>query len=97
MRGDRRRVEPARRGDVTANRDVHVDDLAVSVDSAVRIAPHAGDLDIGLVDEASSPDGMSAWSCRVDQQRCKSLHPAVQRDVIDRDAAFCEEFFQISV
>lgn len=60
VRGDRRREEPARRSDVTRGRDVHVDDLAVSVDGAVHVAPHAGNLDIGVVDEPAPADGMTA-------------------------------------
>ena len=40
---------------------------------------------------------MTARSRRVDQQRREPLHPPVQRDVIHLDAAFCEEFFQVSV
>jgi hypothetical protein len=34
---------------------------------------------------------------RVDQQRCEPLHPPVDRDMIDSDAAFGEQFFDVSV
>ena len=33
------------------------------------------DLDVGLIDEPASADGMAARSRRVDQQRCEPLHP----------------------
>jgi hypothetical protein len=97
MHGDRDHGERARRGDITPGRDEHVDDLAVSVDSSVHVASHAGNFDIGLVDEPAPPDGMAKGSRRVDQQRCEPLHPAVQREVVDLDAAFPEQFFQVSV
>ena len=51
MPGDRGHEERARRSDITPDRDEHVNDLAVSVDSAVHIAPHADDFDVCLVDE----------------------------------------------
>ncbi len=84
-------------GDVAPGRDVHVNDLAVSVDCPVNVAPHSGNFDVGLVDEPASADGVAARPRRVDQQRCEPLHPAVQRDVIDCDAAFGEQFLQVSV
>ena len=75
---------------------MHVDDLAVSVDGPVHVAPHAGNLHVGLVDEPASPDGMTAGPRGVDQQGCEPLHPAMQRDVIHHlDAAFGEEFLQV--
>ena len=81
MRGDRIGEQRARRGGVTSDRDVHVDDPAVAVDSAIHVPPHAGDVDVGLIDERASADGMAARSRRVDQQRCEPLHPV--DDVID--------------
>jgi hypothetical protein len=38
-----------------------------------------------------------ARSCRVDQQRSKPLHPAIDTHVVDRDAAFGEQLFNVSV
>ena len=97
MTGDRCGEERARRGNIATARDVDVDDLAVSVDGAVHVPPHAGHVDVGLVDEPASPDSVAARSRRVDDQRCEPLHPAVNRDVVHRDAAFGEQFFQVSV
>ena len=45
-------------------------------------------------ERARRGDATPARHGRVDQPRCESLHPPVQRDVIDRDATFCEEFLQ---
>jgi hypothetical protein len=72
MSGDRRGEERARRSDVPTDRDEHVDHLAVSVESAVHVAPHAGNLDVRLVNEPALADSMAARSRRVDQQRCEA-------------------------
>jgi hypothetical protein len=86
MRVDRGREERSRRCDVVPFRDEHVDDLAVVVDGPVNVPPHAGDFDVGLIDEPPQPDRMPARSGRmparsgrVDQQRCEVLHPPIQR------------------
>jgi hypothetical protein len=94
MSDESRREEPGRRGDVSANRDVHLDDGAASVDSALHGAPHTGNLDVGLVEPATS-DHMWARSRRVDQQPCESLHPAVQPDVIDLNTTLSAQFLEV--
>ena len=40
---------------------------------------------------------MSAWACRLDDERREALHPPVDGDVINLDTAFSQEFFDISV
>ena len=79
---DRSAEELARRGNIATGRDVDVDDLAVSVDSAIHVAPHTSDLDVGLVHEPASPDGMSARSRRVYQPRCELMRPGSRRDLV---------------
>jgi hypothetical protein len=48
--------------------DIHVDHLALLVHRPVDIAPHSGDLDIGLLDEPPIPRQMPGRRGRVDQQ-----------------------------
>ena len=52
--------------DAMSFRDVHVDHLAMLVDSAVDVLPDSGDFDVGLICEPAVRDTVSAWSCRVD-------------------------------
>jgi IS6 family transposase len=91
------REEAAGRSDVATLRHEDVDDLAVFVDGAVDVAPRARDLHVSLVDEPASPDGVTAWSRRVDQRRREALHPPVQGDVIHVDPALSEELLEIAV
>ncbi len=79
------------------SRDQHVDDLAVLVDRAIDVAPYACDLDVRLIGKPASPDGVAAWSRRVDEQRREALHPAEKRDVIDVDAPLGKELLEVSV
>ena len=94
---DRIREEPARSDAVAAFRHVQVDDPAMVIDGAVDLVPHARRLHIGLVDEPVVTDGISVRVSCVDQYRCEALHPSEQRDVINLDTAFGEEFFEIAV
>jgi hypothetical protein len=77
--------------------DEHVDDLAELVDGAVHVPPLAGDLDVGLVDPPAGTDHVPARRCGVNQQRREALHPAVDADVVDLDAAFGEQLFDVAV
>jgi hypothetical protein len=43
------------------------------IDRPVDVAPHAGDFDVGLVDEPPRPHDMATWACRVDEQRREPL------------------------
>jgi hypothetical protein len=70
--------------------DEHVNDLAELVDRAVHVAPPAGDLHIGLIHEPAIPDQVAAGSGGVGQQRREPLHPPVDGDVVDLDAALDE-------
>ena len=94
---DRAAEEPARGDGVAALRHVHVDDLTMVIDGAVDVTPHAPHLHIGFVDEPDAADGIWERVGRVDQDRGEALHPAMQGDVINGDAALDEEFFQIAV
>ena len=80
---------------VASRRDEDVDDLAVLVERPVHVAPDAGDLDVGLVDEPSVPHHMAAGSRGLDEQRREMLNPPIDGDVVDIDAAFREEFFDV--
>jgi hypothetical protein len=97
VRGTRGRERPAGRNDVAALRHEDIDDLAVLVDGAVDVAPDARDLHVGLVYEPARSDGVAAWSRRFDRHRGEALHPPKQGDVINVDAALCQELLQIAV
>ena len=94
---DRAGEEPARGDGVASLRHVYVDDLAMLVDGAVGVTPHAGHLDVGFVDVPAAADVIAARVGRVDQDRSEALHPTEQRDVINADTPFGEEFFEITI
>jgi hypothetical protein len=48
-------VKALRNTGIATSRDQDVDDLPVLYDRPVEVGPAAGDLDVGLVDEARSP------------------------------------------
>src|SRR5207253_8562317 len=87
--------EPPRRSARAVRRHVHVDDLAVLVDGPVDVTSPAGDFHVGFVDKPPAADRVSARPGRVDQQWGEALHPPVQRDVVDVDAALREELFEV--
>jgi len=97
VRGQRSGEERARGGDVSALRQVHVDDLALLVDRPVDVGPDAGDLDVGLVDEPAVPRQVPSRPGCVDQQRREALHPAIEGDVIDLDAPLGEQLLEVPV
>ena len=84
-------------GDVGASGDENVDDLAVFVDRPLHVAPHAGDFDVSLIDEAPPADRMPTRSRRVDEQWRETLNPPKQRHVIDIDAALGEELLEVAI
>ena len=67
------------------------------VHGSVHVPPHPGHLDVGLIDEPSVADTVTARPCRLDDQRGEALYPPVDGDVIDVDAAFGEKFFDVAV
>ena len=67
------------------------------VDRAVDVPPPTGDLHIGLVDLPAITNRMPTGPGRLGQQRRESLHPAVDGDVVDRDAAFGEQLLDVAV
>jgi hypothetical protein len=97
LRNERSREESTGRSDVATPRQQHVDDLAVLINRPIDVAPHAGDLHIGLIHEPPQPDRMPARSRGVDEQGREPLHPTKERDVIDVDATLGEELLEIAV
>ncbi len=89
--------EPASRHGVSVCADEYVDDLAELVDRSVDIPPAASHLHIGLVDLPAIADAVAAWPRGVGQQWREPLHPAVDGDVVDLDAALGEEFFDVAL
>jgi hypothetical protein len=89
--------EPARRPGVTLPGDEHVDDLPELVNRAVDVPPPAGDLHVGLVDPPAGANPMSTGACSLGQQRREPQHQAVDADVVDLDAAFGQQFFDVAV
>jgi hypothetical protein len=70
--------------------------VTATVDGAIEIHPSAANLDIGLVGMPSIADGALAPIEKLDQQRSKVHDPAVDRRMIDADAAFGHHFLQIA-
>jgi hypothetical protein len=67
------------------------------VDGPEQVAPGASDLHVGLVDVPAVADDVPPDSGRVDELGGEALHPSVDRDVVDIDAALGEEFLDIAV
>jgi DNA-binding CsgD family transcriptional regulator len=65
--------------------------LAVLVDRAVQIGPAARDLDVGLVHEPPITRTVASWPGSVDELHRERLHPPINRDVIDNDAALSQQ------
>jgi len=89
--------EPSRRGQVAPRGQAHVDDLAELVDCPVHVAPHADDLDVGLVHEPAVLHGATARPGGLDEQRREPLHPPVHAHVINRDATLGQQLLHIAV
>jgi hypothetical protein len=89
--------ESARGGQIPLLRDQDVNDLAELVDRSVQIDPPAADLDIRFVDKPTIAWGMPAWAGRINQQWSEPVHPAINRDVIDIDAPFGQQLFDVTV
>ena len=71
-----------------AGRHQPVDHLAVLINGSVHVAPHTGDLHVGLVDKPAATHSVTAGVGGVDQYRREPLHPPVHGHVIDDDPTF---------
>jgi hypothetical protein len=89
--------EPPCRDAVPPWRDEHVDDLPRLIDRPVEVAPATGDLHIGLVHGPAISDPMAPGSGGLNEQRREPLDPPVDGDVVDLDAAFGEQLFDVAV
>jgi hypothetical protein len=87
--------EPPCSGSVPPWRDEHVNDLAELVDRTV--APSTGDLHVGLIHLPAISDPMAAGPGGLSEQRREPLHPPVDGDVVDLDAALGEQLLGIAV
>ena len=83
--------------EVSSLGDVHVNDLAVLVHGPVHVPPRAVDPDVCFVCEPAVTDAVTTGSGCVDEEWCESLYPPVDGDVINVDASFREEFFDVAV
>src|SRR5712691_8094736 len=97
MRPKRNAEEPSRGADVASWGDIHVDDLAVLVDRSVYIAPPACDLHVRLVHEPAVANRVTARPGSRGEQRREALHPPEHGHVVDLDATFGEQFFDVAV
>jgi hypothetical protein len=69
----------------------------VLIDRAVQVGPPAGHIDVGLIDEPSVADDVPSWAGRINELAREDLHPAVNRRVIDDDAAFGQQVLDIAI
>ena len=90
--------ESLRRLGVARRREVEVDRVPELVERAVQVRPLAAHLDVGLVNSPARrlrPTPLPAqpflhfWS--------ETLHPAIDRGVVDRDAALGHHRFEVAV
>jgi hypothetical protein len=89
--------EPTRRRHIPPRSHEHVDDLPELVDRPVDVAPLAGDLHIGLVREPALTDNVPTGPGGFGQQGREPLHPTVDGDVVDIDAALGEQLLDVPV
>ena len=66
------------------------------VDCPVDVTPDAVDLHVRLVDKPPVSRTVAAEPSSVGQQRCETLHPAVDGYVVDFDAAFGEQLLNVT-
>jgi hypothetical protein len=69
----------------------------VLIDRPVQVGPSSGNPDIGFVDEPPIAARVPGRAGGVDELRGERLYPPVDRDLIDDDAAFGEQFFHVAV
>ena len=84
-------------GQVTPGRQQDVDDLAMLVNGPVEIGPRASDLHVCLVGEPPVTGSMAARPRRLDELGGEPLHPPVDSDVIDGDAALGQQLLDVPV
>jgi hypothetical protein len=89
--------ERASRREIASFRHVHINDLAVLIDRPIYVPPNTSDFDVGLINEPAVTNTVTTRPRGVDDQRCEALHPPLDRDVIDIDPAFCEDFLHIAI
>jgi hypothetical protein len=82
---------------VTPHGQQDVDDLAMLVDSPVQVSPLTGHLHVRLIDEPPVTRSMPTRASGLCELRGKALHPPVDTDVIDGDAALGQQLFHIPV
>jgi hypothetical protein len=71
--------------------------MATLIDRPVEIGPLAGDLQVGLIDEPPVTWSVPAGPGSLDELRGETLHPPVDGDVIDGDAALGQQFLDVPV
>jgi hypothetical protein len=89
--------EPVGGRGISPSGEEHVDDLPELVDRSIDVAPLPSHVHIGLVDLPAVTDRVPTRPSGLGQQRREPQHPPVDRDVIDLDPAFGEEFFDVAV
>jgi len=85
------------RCDVASLRDEHINDLAVLVHRSVRVPPHTGHLDVGLIHEPPVGDAVAPWSRGVDDQRREPLHPPIDRHMINVHSTLGEQLCNVAI
>jgi len=67
------------------------------IDRAVQIGPLAGHFDVGLIDEPPVTGEVTGWPGFLDELRGEALHPPVDGDVVDGDAALGHQFLDVTI
>jgi hypothetical protein len=84
------------RGQIAPGRQQDVDDLAMLVDRTVEISPPPGNPDAGLIDEPPVAWSVPTGPRRLDELLREPLHPPVNGDVINGDAALGQQLFNVA-
>ena len=67
------------------------------IDRPVEVDPPSGYLDVGLIHEPPIPGAVPTGPGGVDELRRECLHPAIDRDVVDFDAALGKQLLDVTV
>src|SRR5262245_31508077 len=83
-RSNRPLEERAYRNHVAARRDIHIHDLAATVDSAIDVVPAPANASVRFVDPPIGPHRLAVSASQVAEQGQEALHPAIDRALVDQ-------------
>jgi hypothetical protein len=91
------RTMPRRRQQFFQHHQIGRRQVGRNLARAVDVAPSAGDLHVRLIHLPAISDPMAAGPGGLSEQRREPLHPPVDGDVVDSDAALGEQLLHVAV